>query len=249
MALRYPKDMGTEWMNLKQQVKGAFTSANSRVPYQKIGAGILTVASSLLIQAGAFMKFVYSTGVTGLYFGRHFNGEIPLDGFFMRRPDGSLQQWSYSDPDTSIGSFNIYDRENNIIFSDGLDTTTWGLGRPLLSHPFVDSAELSNPPASRQTTSTTDDRVVVCWFPVQHEKFVFRAYVFNPGGGTCTVTLKDESGPTLFTGTYASGTFVVETVDMSTRGFGEMIYLTVNIRRASGAGAVGITVLNIYGTP
>ena len=111
----YPKDMGTEWMNLKRQVKDAWTSSNSRTPYQKLAAGALAVSSSLKILAGAYLEFVYSNGIIGMTIGRHFWGSDPVDGMFFKRVDGSLAMWIFTRLSDGFGYSAIFDQEQNVI--------------------------------------------------------------------------------------------------------------------------------------
>ena len=245
----YPKDMGTEWMNLKKQVKDAFTSANARTAYTKMAAGVLRVSSSLEILAGAFMKFVYPSNETGMIFGRHLAGADQADGFFIQRNDGSLAFWLYNRVDDGYGYTSIYDQDvipNGIFTDDG--NSRKGIGRPWLSHAFVNTTELTGPPSARQNAGTTDLTVVTAFVNVQHPYIHYVAYVYTAGVATVELKFKDPGpGTTLHTATvnagWVSGDFAINT----DHPFGEDKNLDLTIRRASGSGNVGITLVQLSG--
>lgn len=247
MALNYPKDMGTEWIKLKQDVKSAFTSANSRQPYQKIGAGILTVASSLTILAGGFIKFIWSSGGTGMYAGRFTIGGEPHDGFYVNQYDGHLAFSTWNKISDGSGYTAIYDGTNNIVVSDD-SVAAKGLARPWLSHTFVNTSELPSPPSSRQATGTTDTAVVSGLSPMQHPVLQVWYYVWvATAGATVEVKFKDiTTGETLGTKTSGDG-FQSMTFNMGTWNFGDAHQFDITIRRAAGSGNVGLTVLSICG--
>jgi hypothetical protein len=246
----YPKDMGTEWMNLKQQLKGAFTSANSRVPYQKIAAGVLKVASSFEMLAGSFMQFNWASGQLGMILGRHFTGGDPAEGIFLRRSDGKLALWIFNRTTDNFGFTALYDQDvtpNGIFTDDGVAKK--GIGRPWLSHMFVNTTELTAPPGGRITGGTTDVTVVTSFPNIQHPYIHYVAYVYTAvGGATVEYKFKDPGlGTTLHTGTatagYVSGDFAINT----DHPFGEDKNLDLTIRRASGSGNVGITLIQLSG--
>lgn len=244
--LRYPKDQGTEWMNLKRQVNDIFTTANSRTAYQKIGAGILNVFQSIQIQAGAFMTFKYPNGTTGMYMGRHSDGSNDVDGVYFARSDGSVVLWSYSRVSDGYGYFAIYDKSGNVIMSDDA-AGELGLARPWIPLSFVNTTELATPPAARSTTATTDTAVVTSYINMQHPRLHFQAYVSNAGGGTCEYKFKNLSnGTTMFTGT-STGGYVSGDMDLGVWSFGDEVQMDLTIRRSAGAGAVGITLLSLLG--
>jgi hypothetical protein len=249
MALNYPKSMGTEWNKLKQDVKSAWTAANSRKPYQKIGSGILSVSTSLTVLAGAFIKFVWSTGNDGVYIGRYSLGGQDYDGVIIYDRDNVFSFVSQSRVSDGYRYTALYDKQANIVVSNDAGSGE-GLARPWLEHSFVNTAELVSPPTSRQNSTTTDAAVVSALVPVQHSYLNLRAYVYNPGGGSNQVKVKDvTNGVDLFAQTYAGTNygFINETFAFSSADFGDDIQLDVTIRRTSGAGAVGITVLGLVG--
>lgn len=247
MGLNYPKDQGTEWFNLKQQVKSAFTSANSRVPYQKIAAGILKVSTSLEILAGAFLKFSYISRDDGLYAGSNilFSGDLS-EGFYINRngPAGVAFTSLFRISD-NYGFTGIWDGNGNIVVSDDAGAGK-GLARPWIPVTFMNTTEYATPPAARQTTNTTDTTVVSAFFPAQHPKMHFVAYVSNPGAGTNEYKFKDGSGTTLFTGT-STGGFVSGDFSLGGFNFGDDFQVDLTIRRSAGAGAVGITLITLAG--
>lgn len=247
MGLNYPKDQGTEWFNLNQKVKNAFTSANSRVPYQKIAAGILKVSTSLEILAGAFLKFSYNTTDDGLFIGSNilFSGSTTEGMYIKRNHGGGASFTSLFDITTGAGFTGIWDSNGNIVVSDD-SVAAQGLARPWLSVSFMNTSEYATPPAARQTTNTTDTTVVSAFFPAQHPKMHFVAYVSNPGAGTNEYKFKDGSGTTLFTGT-STGGFVSGDFSLTGFNFGDDYQMDLTIRRSAGAGAVGITLITLAG--
>lgn len=243
---KYPKDMGTEWMQLKQDVKNAFTSANGRSAYTKIGAGILRVLTSLTIEAGAYLRFIYQSGITGMWIGRHVSGSDDVDGMFIKRTDGTVAFWMFSRVSDGYGYTAIYDQQGNAVVSDD-GNTQQGLATPWISIPFVATAELTSPPANRTTTNTTDTTVINTYTPMQHPKLQFAVYVHNAGGGTCEFKFKNPAtGVTLYsttsTGGYVTGSFAI-----SPWIYMDYLQLDLTIRRSAGAGAVGITLISLMG--
>lgn len=245
MGLNYPKNQGTEWFNLKQQVKSAFTSANSRVPYQKIAAGIVKIASSLEILAGAMFTFRYSDNSVGMTMGRLIFGGDDYDGIIINKASGTFAFSAYSRVSDGYSFTAIYDGEGNIVVSDDASAAQ-GLARPWIPVTFMNTSEYATPPAARQTTNTTDTNVVSTFFQAQHPRMHFIAYVSNPGAGTNEYKFKDGSGNTLFTGT-STGGFVSGDFNLTGWNFGDDYQMDVSIRRSAGTGAVGITLISLYG--
>lgn len=247
MGLNYPKDQGTEWMNLKRQVKNAFTSANSRVPYQKIAAGVLKVSSSLEILAGAFLKFFYPNGVEGVLLGSNigFSGE-PNQGIVIRKGTGRTAFTSLTALSDGTGFTGIWDGTGNIVVSD--DAQDKGLARPWIPYNFCDNIEIANPPSTRQTANTTDTSLVSTITPVQHPRMNiwFFVYIQTPPA-TAEIKIKNlTNGVTTTLGTFGSG-FQNINFDIGDWNFGEHLQLDVTARRASGSGNVGVTVLSWHG--
>jgi hypothetical protein len=245
----YPKDMGTEWQDMKRNVKNLFTSANYRRALQQIGATGLKVYKSLEMQAGSFMSFKYENGSIGMWLGRHTTGSEDVDGMFIRRADGSIAFWIHSHTVGDGGFTAIYDKNQNIIFSDDGDSGQ-GIARPWIPYSFVNSTELTSPPAARQTSATTDTALVTAQINVQHPRLRMLAYVLNPGSGTNEVKVKNNTtGETLYSQTYAglNPGFVDVTMDIGSSNWADMIIVDVTCRRSAGAGAVGITVLGLWG--
>jgi hypothetical protein len=246
MALRYPKDQGTEWMKLRKDVKNAFTSANSRVPYQKIAAGVLKISNSLQVLAGAFMRFSYIDQTDGIYMGSNimFTGEA-TEGIYIRRNNGSTAFTSLTRVSDHYGFTGIWDKGGQIVLSD--DANSGGLARPWIPHTFATTTELTVPPSTRQTASTTDVTLVNTITYLQHPRMVMWAYVYiQTGGSTAEVKVKDvTAGTTLWTGT-SSGGYINPTFDIP-GDFGDSHQIDITVRRASGSNNVGITVLSLHG--
>lgn len=248
MGLNYPKSMGIEWIKLKQDVKSAFTAANTRQPYAKIGAGILTVASSLTVLAGAFMKFKWANGDDGIYMGRFTLAGQPHDGIIVYQYTGGLAFSSYNKVSDGSGFTAVYDGEGNIVLSDDA-VAAKGLARPWIAHGFADTSELASPPANRQTSSTSDTAVVSMMTPLQHPKMSIWFYTYiQTGGASVEVKVKDlTSGETLFTQAYSSSGFQNATFSLGTWNYGADHQFDITIRRSAGSGNVGLTVLSVNG--
>lgn len=248
MALNYPKDMGTEWNRLKQDVKSAFTSANSRQPYQKIAAGILKVSTSLEVLAGAYIKFIWSTGDTGMYMGRFTLLGVPYDGLLVYQQSGGFAFSSYNKVSDGSGFTAIYDGAGNVVVSDD-SIAAKGLARPWISHTFTNTTEIAAPPAARQTANTTDTALVSTITPIQHPRMTIWLYVYiQTSPATATVKIKDiTSGETLYTSSAVAAGYQHFTFDMGTWTFGDDHQIDVTIARASGTGNVGLTVLSLTG--
>lgn len=247
MALRYPKDMGTEWMNLKRQVKDAFTSANSRVPYAKIGAGIVQIFTSLQIQAGAFFRFTFSNNQLGMFLGRHFIGDDPADGLFIRRNDGTLSFWSYTRVDDGFGYTAIYDRQGNIVLSDDGNIQA-GLSRPWIPYTFANMNELSNPPAVRQTSGTTDTDVVVAHSNAQHGRARAVGYVYiGTAGATAEVKFWSYPDNVLLDSITMADGWISRDFNLTGWDYASSYYVKISVRRASGTGNVGYTLVSLMG--
>lgn len=245
MGLNYPKDQGTEWMKLKQEVRSAFTSANSRVPYQKIAAGIVKIASSLEILAGAMFTFRYSDNSVGMTMGRLIFGGDAYDGVIINKSSGNFAFSSYNRVSDGYGFTGIYDGDGNIVISDDAGAQQ-GLARPWIPVTFMNTSEYASPPSARQTTNTTDTTVVSALFQAQHPNMHYAVYVSNPGGGTCEFKFKDGSGTTLHTAS-STGGFVISDFTLSGFNFGDDFQMDLTIRRSAGTGAVGITLISLYG--
>lgn len=250
MALNYPKNMGTEWLKLKQDVKQAFTSANSRVPYQKIAAGILKVSTSLEILAGAYMKFIWSDGSTGAYMGRFtfVGAPSPSEGIVINDQDGNIAFQSAFRPADGYGFTAIRDRLLNAVVSDDA-VAGKGLATPWVGLTFTNTTEISTPPSARQTSNTTDTALVSTYTQLQHPKMQMTFYVYiQTSPATATVKVKDlTSGETLYTSSALSGGYQNVTFSLGTWNYLDTHQLDVTVARASGTGNVGITVLSLMG--
>lgn len=248
MALNYPKDMGTEWNRLKQDVKSAFTSANSRQPYQKIAAGILKVSTSLEVLAGAYLKFLWSNGGDGIYAGRFQYVGSPHDGILVYNRNGTFAFSSVSKVSDGSGYTAIWDKASNVVVSDD-GVAEKGLARPWIPHTFTNTTEIAAPPTARQTANTTDTALVSTITPIQHPRMTIWLYVYiQTSPATATVKIKDiTSGETLYTSSAVAAGYQHFTFDMGTWTFGDDHQIDVTIARASGTGNVGLTVLSLTG--
>lgn len=246
MALNYPKDQGTEWFNLKKQVRDAFTSANSRVPYQKIAAGIVRISTSLEMLAGSFLKFFYESGDVGIFVGRHTANGGDSDGIYISRNGGGILFSSSTRESDNFGYTAIWDSESNIVVSD--DATDKGLARPWLPQAFCVTDELTVPPTNRQNSTTSDLAIYTTFVPLQHPKLEYWAYVHvqNPGA-TAEVKFKNlTTGATMHSTTVGEG-FFSNSFSVGTWDFSDWHQVDVTIRRASGTGYVALTLVQLVG--
>jgi hypothetical protein len=243
----YPKDLGTEWMKLRTGIKDAFTSANTRVPYEKIGAGVLKVFQELEMQAGSVLKFLYSNGVTGVIIGRHESGSGPADGLYIQRADGTIALWTFSRVADGSGFTAIYDQSENIIFSDD-DVAGQGIGRPWIPVTFAPTAELTTPPANRTTSGTTDVPVYTTFHQMQHPKVHYQGYLqVGVGGSTAEIKFKNNIAGTVMHSTTVGNGWVSGEFALTDWNFGDTMNIDVTIRRASGSGSVGFTLVAFEG--
>lgn len=248
MGLNYPKDQGTEWLNLKRQVKDAFTSANKRVPYQKIAAGILKVSTVLEVLAGAYMKYTFMNGIDGIFLGSaiSLNGQ-DAEGIIIKRNSGRTMFSSASQIDDGYGYTAVWDVDGRVVISDDADSR--GLARPWIPYTFVDTADISTA-VNRSTANTTDTAVVSTLTPLQHPKMQLIIYTYiQTSPATIEVKVKDlTSGSTLAAQTFSGSGYQTMTFALDP----DWDYLTnhqfdVTVRRASGTGNVGATVLSWHG--
>lgn len=246
MALNYPKDQGTEWFNLKKQVRDAFTSANSRVPYQKIAAGIVRISTSLELLAGSFLKFFYESGDVGIFVGRHTANGGDSDGIYIRRNGGGTLFSSSTRASDDFGYTAIWDSEDNLVVSD--DAVDKGLARPWIPQSFTETSGLTVPPTSRQNSTTSDLEIYTTFVPVQHPKLEYWAYVhIQTPGATAEVKFKNiTTGATMHT-TTTSGGFISNSFSLGTWDYGDWHQMDVTIRRASGTGYVALTLVQLVG--
>lgn len=243
----YPKDMATEWMNLKKQVKSAFTTGNSKTAFAKIGAGVLNVFTSLVIESGAFIRAEYSTGNDGLYFGRFTWGD-PYEGLLVMDHNNQFSFISAFRVSDGYGFSGIFDREGNTVVSDDA-LAEKGLARPWLEHTFVNTTELTTPPAARTVAGTSDTAVVTLLTPIQHPRMHYSLYVqISVGGSTAEVKFKEiGTGTTMHAFTASSSGFYSGDFDFIAYDFGDDYQIDVTLRRASGSGNVGLTLLSLAG--
>lgn len=247
MGLNYPKDQGTEWFNLKEQVKSAFTSANSRIPYQKIAAGVLKISTSLEVLAGAFIKFMWSNGNNGMFLGRFNIAGEPQEGFYVNALNGGFALSSYNRVSDGYGFTAVYDGSGNIVLSDDADAQK-GVGRPWISHTFSNTGELTTPPAIRQATGTTDTTIYSTITSIQHPKMHYWGYVYiQTGGATAEVKFKNlTTGLDMHAQTSAGG-WIMGDFSIGNWDFGDDHQIDITVRRASGTGNVGFTLGSVFG--
>jgi hypothetical protein len=234
-------------MKLKRDIKNAFTSANSRVPYQKIAAGVLKISNSLQVLAGAVMKFSYINQDDGIYMGSNimFTGDAS-EGIYIRRNNGTTAFTSLFRVSDHYGFTGTWDGAGNVVMADDA-VAGKGLARPWIPHTFAATGELTSPPTARQTGNTTDTALVSTITYVQHPKMVMWAYVYiQTAGATAEIKVKDlTAGTTLWTGS-STGGYINPTFDIP-GDFSDSHQIDITARRSAGSGNVGITVLSLHG--
>jgi hypothetical protein len=242
---RYPKDMATEWQALRRKVSNTFTSSNSRVGTESIARKIVNVFSGLIINAGAFLKSLYSNGNDAFYIGEYdYDGTV--EGIYMNRPNGApvMKVWADGAVD---GFWSFFDKQGNLVMADD-DIAGEGLALPLFPYNWVRTSTLTTPVDTNSTTTYVPHYTV--WDNAQNPQFSMRLYVQCTGTAKAKIRLHD----TFF------GAYFYESPELDT-GFQvldcphnifsagiEFIY-DIEVKVSSGTGSVGITVMNLQGFP
>lgn len=231
---QYPRNLATEWNQMKREVKSAFTTGNLRTGMAKIGARVIEITGELVLNAGAKLVTKYENGNTAFEVGRFYltSGET-AQGFYFKRPDGSLSLWGYS-TDNGSGWLGLYDRMGNIIISDD-GASGKGLARPWLTYNVQRTKEVIDP-SDKVTTGT--------WTPVQtiagraqHPKiYVYGLFqVFD--SDTAQWRLKDtDTGEILYTNPISTAVWAGCTVNHPDYFFDKEFKYDIEVRRASGTG-------------
>lgn len=240
----YPRDMASEWNQMKRDVKNAFTSANLRTGMAKIGAKVIEITGQLSLNAGATLITRYTNNNTSMLVGKHSTGDTPIQGFWFRRPDGTIAIWAWGD-DNNNGFLAMYDKQEHVIFGDD-GASGQGLSRPYIPYNVVKTSEIFVAPTIN-TTATFSPHMTVAGFK-QHPKIFLRCYLYVLGNDVAQVRLYDPNTSTvMFTSGLVSAAdssyldILVPHVDYN---FGEYFKYDVEIKRAAGTGpGVGVIVL------
>lgn len=240
----YPRDMASEWNQVKRDVKNAFTSANLRTGMAKIGAKVIEVTGQLALNAGATLISRYANNNVSMLVGKHTSGDRDIQGFYFRRPDGTLAMWAWGDEDNE-GFLSIYDKQGHTIFGDD-GASGQGLARPYIPYNVVRTSDLITAPTVN-TTTTFQGHVTVAGYS-QHPKIHLRCYLYVTGNDVAQVRLYDpDTSTAMFTSGNIAATdnpFLDILVPHTEYGFGEYFKYDVEARRVSGTGAgVGVSVL------
>jgi len=244
----YPKDMGTEWQKMKRDIKSNFTSANSRKAFQSISNGILHVYNGLLLHAGAFFRSLYANGNDSLYIGRHTDGSgHDVEGMIITRPNGALAFWTYGTP-AGDSFWAMYDKQDHIIMSDDA-VSGQGIGRPWIPYNTVRTVLLTTPADTTTSTSYVSHHTISG--VMQHPRISIRAYVSSqtsPFTDGAQIRIFDPSTGTQIAQSAATVNNWVDLVGNHVNyDFGASFVYDIQIRRTSGSGAVGTTLVYASG--
>jgi hypothetical protein len=244
----YPRDMANEWSNVKKDIRSLFTSASYRRALQQMGATGLKVFKFLEMQAGSYIKFKYPGGNDGLFLGRFGYGGDDVDGIAFFRPAGNFSFLSFSKVSDASGFTAIWDQSGNIILSDD-GSTKKGLANPWLEHTVVDTNDIAGPPASHQTTSTSDTAIQSAFVPIQHSNMRIWYYAVPVSGSPIEVKLKNlTTGATVYSATHTTSGYVDSgTFPVGDYNFHDIQQFDFTIRRTAGTGTVGATLIGFWG--
>lgn len=173
-----------------------------------------------------------------------YSGE-QLFGVAIRRADGSLAMWAWSDDTGANGYWSVMDRSGNIIMSDDA-VSGQGLATPWLPVPF--EAPTTVVP-DRTTVSGSYETLQQAVYAHQHPKLWVRLLVRSSAG--------DTTGQVRLT---ADGVLVGSEIDVAASDFKVVdigpsevagahmgfVDLTVQARRTAGTGTIGVRVVAAY---
>lgn len=244
----YPRDMATEWQKLKRDVKNTFTSANTRPGTQSIGTRVVDIFTGLVLHAGAFFRALYSNETEAVLIGRHKDSlGNEVEGLVIRRPNGSTVLWAFGTADTGDAFWAMYDKNTNIIFSDDAASGT-GIARPWLPYTFVRTNAILNP------TDTTTSLVYVSHHTIegymQHPRITITAYIRGQNATTDVGQIQlmnPTTGNVLGTSITTANDFVTITAEHDEYMFGAQFTYDIQIKKVSGSGNVGCTLISAYG--
>lgn len=241
----YPKDMASEWNQLKRDVRNAFTSSNLRTGMAKIGAKVIEITGTLALNAGATLIAKYDNGVNALRLGPSIYNGITVGQFTVRRYDGSTAMQVFGGPGVA-GFFSIHDQAGNIIFSDD-SASGQGIGRPHLAYSWVRTSQITTP--QDLSTSTSFSAHHSLFGQMQHPRIQIMGYVTCNGSDLAEVRLRQPgSGKVVSTtGTVGTGWVWLEGPH-DEYDFGKDFQYDVEVRRVSGTSTgVGFTIVKAEG--
>lgn len=241
----YPKDMASEWNQLKRDVRNAFTSANLRTGMAKIGAKVIEITGELALNVGATLRAQYANGVNALYVGPgNYNGKT-VAKVGIRRYDGSQVLSVFGSADEP-GYFSIQDPQGNIIVSDD-GMTGIGLARPWIPYGWTRTADITTP-RDITTSSTFVAHHTISGY-LQHPKIVVWGFLVCNASDRADVRIKDtDSGQIVASATNLATGWVTLEGSVPNYGFGDFFKYDIEVRRASGTGTgVGFTVTSAHG--
>jgi hypothetical protein len=257
----YPKTIGDNINDLRRKAAAAYTSSNTRKALTRIQAAAMDLFGTLTIRNGGSVdiqdgggitsrgsvQFLNGSNVQQLYFGPIQYGVTPAGiGMLVRRNNGGLV-FSLEGTDPTKQFWALRDNAGNIVFSDDA-ASGQGLATPYVPLTAVPTAWMANRQVS--TTSTSFGALYTINGTKQHPKMRFRAIVQSDAGvtGELRVVNPTDGSVLLAVQSIAAGanlnnayTFVVPGAHQGP------LQLDIEMRVASGSGAVGLTVLNVEG--
>lgn len=229
----YPKDMGDVVKEMQQQIRDARTSGQSRVPFDRIVDGRLTVLDGAVE--------IVKLGKLGQIAGEDIWGMV------IRRANNTEALRIFSSDSGNNTYMALSDQSGNFIFSDD-GISGQGIARPYLGVPFAPAGDpTTSTPSSN--TSGTFATVSEAWFPKQQPRMQIY-YSQRTTSTTGQIQVVDRNGAVLAgpvstalgaSSGFSFGPFAVPGNFMDTT------YIGVQTRVASGAGAVGLFVNGAYG--
>ena len=242
----YPKDMSSEWNQMKRDVKNAFTSANLRTGMAKIGAKVIEITGSLIMNAGAMLAAKYTNNVNALWIGKSsYNGQ-EVGQIAMRRYDDTVCLQVFGG-ENEAGFFSIQDRNGSIIVSDD-GVTGQGLARPWLPYEYVRTSALTNP--VDKSTSTTFAPHHTTFGYQQHPRITVFGFLWMAAGdsGEVRIFAPGSSVVVATSGVVTGSKWVTLEGPHDGYVFGDFFQYDIEVRRSAGAGTgVGFTPVMIYG--
>lgn len=240
----YPKDMASEWNQLKRDVKNAFTSSNLRTGMAKIGAKAIEITGSLMLNAGATLVSRYDNGVSALRVGPAVYNGLPVGQVIVKRFDGSTAMQVFGGQGVA-GFFSIHDKDGNILFSDD-SASGQGIGRPWLPYTWQRYYHLTSPVDLSTSTSFATHHVI--FGQQQHPRIQIMGYVQCNGSDLAEVRLYSNGGTLIdTTGTVGTGWVYLEGPHEDYEFAKEFSY-NIDVRRVSGTSTgVGFTIVKAEG--
>lgn len=241
----YPKDLASEWTKLRRDVKNAFTSANLRTGMAKIGAKVIEVTGSLILNAGAKFIAKYDNNVDAFIVDQGFLGSTPVGRVLIQRYNGTRLFEVFGGEDDP-GFFSFKDMAENIIISEDAGSGQ-GLARPWLPYNATAYADILLP--RTMVTSSTFTGVQHVAGYMQHPRAEIFGWLRTDGSDVAEIRVRNpNTGTVLYTSSGNTSTWKSMTFNHQDYEFGNSFGYDVEIRRTSGTSTgVGFTLTRAHG--